>query len=169
MIVERLLKPSYRIRILNMNKFKPEDVVEALRRKGAHVSEFQRDIDIELAIESFIASSYGPYVYVLKFPKGKLFLARHTNRISEDNWPNATKYMARDENGLKRFLLREVSRKSMIIIEAPPVIIWAAVWWLVWSYFEEYPLGTFLLFFLGFLLNDLAKAFEYFVLGYCRE
>ncbi len=169
MIVERLLSPSHRIRILDMNKFKPEDVVEVLRRKGAHVSEFQKDIDVELAIESFIASSYGPYVYVLKFPKGKLFLARHTVWVSEKNWPKPTKYIARDENGLKRLLLREISKKSMILTEIPSIIIWGAVWWLVWSYFEEYPLGTFLLFFLGFLLNDLAKAFEYFVLGYCRE
>ena len=168
MIIERLLSPSYRIRIFNMNRFKPEDVLDVFRKAGAYVSEFQKSIDIELAIESFIASSYGTHVYVLKFPKGKLFLARHTRWIFERNWPKPTEYLARDENGLKRLLLREISKKSMILLEAPSVIVWGAVWWLIWSYFREYPLGTFLLFFFGFFLNGLAKTFEYFVLGYCK-
>ncbi|KUH33884.1 hypothetical protein APY94_03905 [Thermococcus celericrescens] len=169
MIIGRFLSPSYHIRVLKLDKFKPEEIVNGFRRRGAHVSEFPRDIDIELAIESFMASSYGDYVYVLKFPKGRLFLARHTKRLHEKKWPNSGRYIARDENGLKRFLLREVSRKSMVIIEVPRIIIWGAVWWLVWNYFERYPLGTFLLFFVGFFLDDLSKVLEYFVLGHCRD
>ncbi|WP_157723224.1 hypothetical protein [Thermococcus barossii] len=169
MIVERLLSPSYRIRVLNMGKFEPGEIVDGFRQRGAYIMEFPRDIDPELAIESFMASSYGPYVYVLKFPKGRLFLARHTTWVFEKKWPSPERYIARDESGLKRFLLKEASRKSMILMEVPAMLIWGVVWWLIWKYSREYPLATFLLFFLGFLLNDLAKVFEYFVLGYCKE
>ena len=169
MILGRLLSPRYRIRVFNMGKFRPENIVEGFRRRGAHVLELREDIDTELTIESFLASSYGDYIYVLKFPKGRLFLARHTERLDEKKWPSAERYIARDESGLRRFLFKEASRRSMLLMEAPLVLIWGAVWWLVWKYFEEYPLGTTLLFLLGFLLTDLSKVMEYSILGYCKE
>ncbi|AFL96178.1 hypothetical protein CL1_1983 [Thermococcus cleftensis] len=57
----------------------------------------------------------------------------------------------------------------MVIMEIPRIIIWGAVWWLVWSYFREYPLGTFLLLFLGFPLEGVVKLIQYFVLDYCSN
>lgn len=169
MVFERLLSPRYRVMVFNMSKFKPEEIVEEFRRKGAHVLKLSRDIDIELAIESFLASSYGDYFYVLKFPKGRTFLVRHAERIEEKKWPSPRRYIARDENGLKRFLIKEASLKTMLLMEVPRIVIWSVVWLLVWRYFEEYPFGTFLLLAFGFLLSDLSKVLEYSLLGYCGE
>lgn len=166
---ERFLNPRYHIRILKLSDFEPEKIVAIFRRKGAHVHELGESIDVELAIESFIASSYGDYVYVVKLPKGRTFLAGHTKKLYETKWPEAGRYIARDESGLKRFLLREVSRKSMILIEVSRIAIWGAVWWVIWSHFKEYTFGAFLLLFLGFVLDELSKVLEYLILGYCRE
>ncbi len=169
MFLDRLLSPSYRIRVFKFRNLGPEDVMESFQKRGGRISEVPEGMDLELAIESLLASHYGNYVYVLKFKDKKAFISTLQEEITGKRWPSPDRFIARDEDGLKRFLLRELSRKSLLFMEVPTMIIWGAVWWLIWKYFESYPLGSILLFFIGFLLNDFAKVFEYFVLGYCRE
>ena len=169
MFLDRLLSPSYRIRVFKFRNLGSEDVMENFQKRGGRISEVPEGMDLELAIESLLASYYGNYVYVLKFKDKKAFISTLPGEITGKRWPSPDRFIARDEDGLKRFLLRELSRKSLLFMEVPTMIIWGAVWWLIWKYFESYPLGSILLFFIGFLLNDFAKVFEYFVLGYCRE
>ena len=171
MLLSRLLNPSYHIRVFKFNNLKVEEVIESFRKKGARPYEVQKesDLDLELTIESLLASNYGSYIYLLKFKGDRTFISAFPKEIKERHWPKPTNFIARDENGLKRFLLRELSRKSLFFIEVPTMLIWTVVWLLIWQYFESYPLGSILLFFLGFILNDFAQIFEYFVLGYCKE
>jgi len=170
-VLSRLLNPSYHIRVFNFRRLKPEEVVESLRRRGLSPIEIQRDsnLDIELMIESILASTYGSYIYVLKFEGGRMFVSAFPREIRRKGWPKPQRFIARDEIGLKRFLLRELSRKSLFFMEIPAMAIWVAICWLIWEYFERYPLGSILFLFIGFILNDLAEIFEYFMLGYCKE
>ncbi|ASJ14008.1 hypothetical protein [Thermococcus radiotolerans] len=170
MIVERLLKPSYRIRVLELRKFEPNEVVKGLRGKGIYVFELTRDLDAELAVESFLASSYGGYVYIIDFGEGRKFLARSTEPIKEDSWPTPKRFMARDENGLKRFIVSRTSLRERLLTELPPLVIWGAVFLgIINRAFRDNPGGSLFLVFFGFILNDLAKLVEYALIGYCEE
>ncbi|NJE61372.1 hypothetical protein [Thermococcus sp. 21S7] len=168
MLVGKLLNPSYRVRVIKAHQLDEGKVLDGFRRAGFHVSEVGKDLDPELSVESFLSSSYGNWIYVIRLKRGRVFLARGEGKVPGLKSSDSD-YLVRDDNGLKRLLIREVSKKAMLLIEVPRVVVWGLVWWLIWKYFEEYPLGTFLLFFLGFVLNDLASAVEYFVIGYCRE
>ncbi|AFL96179.1 hypothetical protein CL1_1984 [Thermococcus cleftensis] len=75
MFFERLLDPCCRVKVLDLSKFERERIIEGFRRKGFHVSELSEDVDRELAVESFLASSYGENVYVLKFGR-RTYVAR---------------------------------------------------------------------------------------------
>ncbi|NJE10360.1 hypothetical protein [Thermococcus sp. MAR1] len=170
MIVKRILRPAYRIRVLEFAKSTPKDILPHFKRKGAYVVEFSSDIDPELHVESFLASSYGEYVYLLKFKDGKMFLARHTSWVSKEEWPSPKRFMARDENGLKRFLVSRTSLRERFLTELPPLVIWGAVFLgIINRAFRDNPSGSLFLLFFGFILNDLAKLLEYALIGYCEE
>ncbi|ASJ09237.1 hypothetical protein A3L11_08355 [Thermococcus siculi] len=167
MIVERLLHPPYTVLVMDLKKFERDKIIEGFRRRGAHVWKFSGDLDPELEVESFIASTYGGYVYVLRF-KGETYLARAEERIRGKDWGEPGSYFVRDENGLKRFLLRELSLKSKLLLDIPSALIWMAIGLGIMSRIEENPVGSFLLIFLGFFFNDIAKVLEYLILGYCK-
>lgn len=168
MMAERLLKPRYRVAVIDLQKFEPEGIIGAFKRKGAHVSPLSGELDPGLAVDAFLSSSYGDYVYVLKF-NGRTFLARHTKPIKEKNWKAPKRYMVRDESGLRRILLQETSKRAMLLTGASVALIWGTVLWFVWMYLRGNPFATFLMFFLGFLLTDVEKVLQYLTLGYCRE
>ncbi|NJE04558.1 hypothetical protein E3E36_00010 [Thermococcus sp. M36] len=166
MIVEKILRPAYTILVADLKKFEPGDILEGFGRRGAHVWKLQGELDLELEVESFISTTYGEYVYVLRF-KGTTYLARSTEKITGKDW-NPNSYLARDENGLKRFLLRELSLKSKLLLEIPSAAIWIAISFGIINRIKENPIGSFLLIFLGLFFNDIAKALEYLILGYCK-
>ncbi|MDI3474604.1 MAG: hypothetical protein PWQ79_381 [Thermococcaceae archaeon] len=167
LVLERLINPGYRVFVVDAKNFQPEEITEGLRRRGAMVVEILGESDPELEIESFLSSTYGEYVYLLKFKDGR-YLARSPDEVVEKNW-SSSRYLVRDENALKRFLLRELSLKSRLALELPPKIITAFIWVLAFQLIEEKPFGSFLLMALGFVTGELFKLFEYLTLGYCRE
>ncbi|NJE02990.1 hypothetical protein [Thermococcus sp. MV11] len=168
MFFERLLDPCCRVKVLDLSKFERERIIEGFRRKGFHVSELSEDVDRELAVESFLASSYGENVYVLKFGR-KTYVARGEKRAVGRGWQSGNLYLIRDENGLKRFLLREISLGFRLQVELPAIAIWLGIGIGVAKMFGDNPLASFLLLFLGFPLEGVVKLIQYFVLDYCSN
>jgi len=167
MAIERILSPSYHVAVLELQKFEPDEIVESFKRRGAHITLLSKELDPELEIESFMSSSYGGYVYLLKF-KEKTFLARHKEPVDEKDWKSPKKFIARDENGLKRLILSRISWKERLLLELPPFIIWASVIFEIMKRVWDNPLISFAWIFVGFVLNEVAKLLEYLLLGYCE-
>ncbi|ANF23400.1 hypothetical protein [Thermococcus piezophilus] len=78
MLLERLLKPAYHFRVWWL-KFESEKFKEGLRQNGINPVELREDWDAELMVESFLASSFGKYVYLMKFKDGTKLLVRAPN------------------------------------------------------------------------------------------
>ena len=167
MLAERLLRPGYRVMVFGMKKFEPGKVIEGFRRRGAHVKEIRKEFGPELEVDSFLSTTYGKYVYVLHFAD-VTYLARSMERIIEESWGSPGSYLVRNESGLRRFLLRELSLKSKLLLDVPSVIIWMAISLGIINRIEKNPIGSFLLVFLGIFFSDAAKFLEYLLLGYCR-
>ncbi len=167
MIVEKLLSPAYTVTVLNLKKFEPKDVLEGFRRRGFHIWKSQGGLDIELEIESFIASTYGKYVYVLRF-KEETYLARGEEKVLRKEWKEPKTYLVRHEAGLKRLLLQELSLKAKLSLLLPQWILWGVVGFYALSWVKENVLVSFLLTVFGFVLNDIVRIFDYLVLGYCN-
>lgn len=167
MVVERILHPSYHVAVLELHKFEPDKIVEAFKRRGAHITLLSNELDPELEIESFMSSSYGGYVYLLKF-REKTFLARHGKPLEGKDWKSPKKFIARDENGLKRLILSRISWKERLLLELPPFVIWAFVIFEIMKMVGDNPIVSFAWLVIGFVLNEVAKLFEYLLLGYCE-
>ena len=167
MIVERLLNPRFRVMVLDLKKFKPGEVLEYLRRSGVHTWKPHGGLDLELEVESFIASTYGEYVYVLRF-KGETYLGRSMEKVLKKEWGSPKTYLVRNEAGLKRLLLQELSLKAKVSLLLPQWVLWSVVGFYAVSWVRENVLVSFLLTAFGFLLNDIIKTVDYLVLGYCN-
>ncbi len=167
MIVERLLSPSYTVTVLNLKKFEPKDVLEGFRGRGFHLWKPHAGLDLELEVESFIASTYGKHVYVLRF-EGETYLARGEEKVLRKEWKGPKVYLVRHEAGLKRLLLQELSLKAKVSLLLPQWILWSVVGFYALSWVKENFLVSFLLTVFGFLLNDIVRVVDYLVLGYCN-
>ncbi|ASJ07188.1 hypothetical protein [Thermococcus pacificus] len=166
-IVEKLLSPAYTVTVLNLKKFEPKDLLEGFKRRGFHIWKSLSGLDIELEIESFIASTYGKYVYVLKF-KEETYLARGKEKVLRKEWKGPKTYLVRHVAGLKRLLLQELSLKAKLSLLLPQWILWSMVGVYALSWLKEDVLMSFLLTIFGFALNDIVKAVDYLILGYCN-
>ncbi len=168
MILTKLLDPKFRVTVVKPRKSKPEDIVEALRVRGAHVHRFEKETDPELVIDAFMASSYGEYVYVLKF-KGQTYLARGPKKLIKKSSAPTHSYIARDERGLEKLLLRELSLKSRLRVDLPTLLLWMAIGVLILQWLRQNFIASFILTLFGFLISDLLNLVNYIVLGYCDE
>ncbi|NJE47270.1 hypothetical protein E3E35_07630 [Thermococcus sp. GR7] len=168
MLLERLLKPSYRFRIWEL-EFDSKKFVEGLRRKGIHVAELREDWDVELTVEAFLGSTFGEHVYLIKFKDGIKLLARTTDPLKKEFKLKENAYLVRNEGALKKLILSQTSTMMKILMGFQPLVIWAPLVFGLQYLDERYPFAGFFLVLLGFFLNDLLKTLEYFILGYCRE
>ena len=167
MIVEKLLSPAYTVTVLDLRKFEPKDVLEGFRRRDFHIWNPHGGLDLELEVESFIASTYGKYVYVLRF-KSETYLARGEEKVLRKEWKEPKTYLVRHEAGLRRLLLQELSLKAKLSLLLPQWVLWSVVGVYALSWLKENVLVSFLLTAFGFVLNDVVRVLDYLVLGYCN-
>ncbi len=164
-MLERLLKPEYRAHVVPMKKFKGDEVAPVLKRRGAFVLELKGN-DVELEVESFLAGTWGRYTYVLKLSDGRM-LARADRPVLKEV-KGTKRYLARDEKGLERLILSELSTRAKLRILAPRWILWTAVGLSAFQWLRENFLVSFLLTAFGFVLDDVLKFLDCILLSYCR-
>lgn len=168
MLVEKLFKNGKTVFKVNFKKDStPEErVLEVFKAKGFKVRRLFKEIPIEGQVEEFLQTTHGDYVYLLCFPENR-YLTRGGVEIKPRKTP-FEKFLARNDAGLKRLLLSILSRKKMLLYEAPI----AAGWLLIGLGFIKM-LGTnflpsLIFYALGFALNEAADLIRYYTLGYFK-
>ena len=164
-MLERLLKPEYRAYVVPMKKFRRNEVVPVLKRREAFVLELKGE-DVESEVESFLAGTWGRYTYILKLSDGKM-LARADRPVVKEV-KGTERYLARNEKGLERLVLSELSTRAKLRILAPRWILWTAVGLAAFQWLRENFLASFFLTVLGFVLDDVLKFLDCLILCYCR-
>ncbi len=164
-MLERLLKPEYRAYVVLMKKFRKNEVVPVLKRRGAFVLELKGE-NVELEVESFLTGTWGKYTYILKLSDGKI-LARADKPVVKEV-KGTERYLARDEKGLERLVLSELSTHAKLRILAPRWILWTTIGLIAFTWLRKNFLASFLLTAFGFVLDDVLKFLDCLLLGYCR-
>ncbi|WP_324735814.1 hypothetical protein VFC49_01080 [Thermococcus sp. SY098] len=170
MLFRKLISPRYHLRIWKL-KFEKEKIKGGLRLRSIKFIEFHdNSYDAELKIDSLLASVVNEkYVYLMKFDSGDLLVISE-KPLTKEGILKQDAYLVRDEATLKKLLLSQRSKKSRILVEFQPFIVWFPVAVILMYLSKRISILGFLLAFGGyFVIKELLRILEYYILGYCRD
>ncbi len=134
MVFKRFLNPIYLFYSLKLTEGDTELALQSFKNRGARVHRIEGTMEPELEIESFLASSFGKYVYLIRIGKGIRYLAMGEENIMERKW-RPQSYLVRDENGLKRLIVKEISPFRTLPWKTLYLVLWIGLWFLLWEKF----------------------------------
>ncbi|NJE08798.1 hypothetical protein E3E31_09740 [Thermococcus sp. M39] len=171
MLFGKLISPRYHLRIWKL-KFEKEKIKEGLKLRSIKFIEFYEDsYDAELKVDSLLASAISEkYVYLMKFENNGNLLVISEKPLTKEGISKQDAYLVHDEATLKKLILSQNSKKSRILMEFQPLLVWSPIAFAITYLTKKVPLLTFFFAIGGyFIIKELLKILEYYLLGYCRE
>ncbi|AEC51326.1 hypothetical protein PNA2_0410 [Pyrococcus sp. NA2] len=156
MILEKVIRPRYKIMVMKKAN------VEDLKKGGLQVVELMDNS--ELAIEYFVDSTFGKFIYIIKTEDGRIFLARGDKELKN---PEKT-FLVKDENGLKKSLISQVNGKERIKFRGISLGIAVVLGFLLSILTNKEDYVFVFIFIMSMLESFLERIVMFYFLGYCE-